>query len=124
MYVWLSLWLPVRMQHFGFHRTEFNEIGNLIIFGKSVEKIQDSLKYDKSNGYFTRRYTFMVVSSSVLLRMRNFSYKLCRENQNTHFIFNFFPRKSFCLRDNVEKYCRAEQATDDDIVHAHCMLDT
>jgi len=36
----------------------------------------------------------------------------------------FFPRKSFCLRDNVEKYCRAEQATDDDIVHAHCMLDT
>jgi hypothetical protein len=24
----------------------------------------------------------------------------------------------------VEKYCRAGQATDDNIAHAHCMLDT
>jgi len=24
----------------------------------------------------------------------------------------------------VEKYCRAGQATDDNMVHAHCMLDT
>jgi len=24
----------------------------------------------------------------------------------------------------VEKYCRARQATDDNTVHAHCMLDT
>ena len=36
--------------------------------------------------------TFMVVSRSVLLRMRNVSDKSCRENQNTHFVFsNFFP---------------------------------
>jgi len=26
--------------------------------------------------------------------------------------------------DNVEKYCRAEQATADNMAHAHCMLDT
>jgi hypothetical protein len=24
----------------------------------------------------------------------------------------------------VEKYCTAEQASDDDMVHAHCILDT
>jgi len=24
----------------------------------------------------------------------------------------------------VEKYCRDEQATDDNMAHAHCMLDT
>ena len=36
----------------------------------------------------------------------------------------FFFRKSCCLWDNVEKYCRAGQATDDSIAHAHCMLDT
>jgi hypothetical protein len=42
-----------------------------------------------------------------------------------HFIFNnFFPRKSCLLWDNVEKYCRTEHATDDNMVHAHCMLDT
>jgi hypothetical protein len=27
------------------------------------------------------------------------------------------------LRDDVEKYCIARQATDDDMAHAHCMLD-
>jgi hypothetical protein len=87
---WLSLWPSVLMERFGSHRTEFHEIGNLIIFRKSVEKIQDSLKFDKGNGYFTRRYTFMIVSRSVLLKMRNFSYNLCRENQNAHFMFIFF----------------------------------
>jgi len=28
------------------------------------------------------------------------------------------------LWDNVEKYCRAEQATDENMAHAHCNLDT
>jgi len=37
---------------------------------------------------------FMIISRSVLLRMRNISHKSCRENQNTHFMFNdiFFPK--------------------------------
>jgi hypothetical protein len=26
--------------------------------------------------------------------------------------------------EEVEKYCRAGQATDENIAHAHCMLDT
>jgi len=34
-----------------------------------------------------------------------------------------FSRKSRRLWDNVEKYCRTRQATDDNMVHAHCMLD-
>jgi len=35
----------------------------------------------------------MIIYDSVLLRMKNVSDKSCRENQNTHFIFNnfFFP---------------------------------
>jgi hypothetical protein len=34
----------------------------------------------------------MIISCSVLLRMRNVSAKICRANQNTHFMFNnFFP---------------------------------
>jgi hypothetical protein len=36
----------------------------------------------------------------------------------------FFSRKSCCLWDNVEKYCRVGQATDDNMAHARCMLDT
>ena len=31
---------------------------------------------------------FFIVSRSVLLRMKNVSDKSCRENQNTHFMFN------------------------------------
>ena len=34
--------------------------------------------------------TFLTISRSVLRRMRNFSDKSCRENQNTHFVFIFF----------------------------------
>jgi len=38
------------------------------------------------------RYAVLIISLSVLLRMRNFSSKICTENQNTHFVFsNFFP---------------------------------
>ena len=39
------------------------------------------------------RYTFFIISRSVLLRMRNVSDKSCRRNQNTHFVFsNFFSK--------------------------------
>ena len=32
--------------------------------------------------------TFLIISRSNLLRMRNVSDKSCKENENTHFIFN------------------------------------
>jgi len=35
-----------------------------------------------------------------------------------------FLRKSCCLWDNVEKYCTAGQATDDNMARALCVLDT
>jgi len=47
------------------------------------------------------------------------------ENIKTHisylitFFFLIMP-----LSDNVEKYYRAGQATDDNMAHAHCLLDT
>jgi len=34
--------------------------------------------------------TFVTLSVSVLLRMRNISEKSCRENQNTHFMFSIY----------------------------------
>jgi len=42
------------------------------------------------------------------------------EKIETHFLFsNFFSPENL-----VEKYCMAEQATDDNIAHAKCMLHT
>jgi len=56
--------------------------------------------------------------------MRNISNKRCREKQNTHFMFNNFFRKSCRLRDNVEKCSGVRQATDVNMAHEQCLLDT
>jgi len=34
------------------------------------------------------QYTFMIISRSVFLRMRNISDKSCSKNENTHFMLN------------------------------------
>ena len=46
------------------------------MFLKCVKKIQVSLKSDKNNGTLQKdQYTFFIISRSLLLRMRNVSYK-------------------------------------------------
>jgi hypothetical protein len=68
---------------------------------------------------------FFIISRSFLLRMRNVSDKICTENQNTYFVFsNSPPPKIVSFMRYVEKYCRAGQDTDDNMAHAHLMLDT
>ena len=65
------------------------------------------------------RYTFFIISRSLLLRMRNVSDKSCTKDQNTHFIFNNFffgPRKSCSLWDEVDKCGTAVQATDRNVI--------
>ena len=86
----------VCMEQHGSNWKDFHEILYLSIFRKSTEKIQVSLNSDKNNGYCTWRPIYIfIISRRVRLRMRNFSNKSCRQNQNTHFIFNnpFFPKK-------------------------------
>jgi hypothetical protein len=58
--------------------------------------------------------------------MANVSDKGCTENQTTHFVFSDFFRKkkTHRLRANVETYCKAWQAKDNNMAHAHCILDT
>jgi len=63
---------------------------------------------------------FIIISHSILLRMRNVSDRICRENQNKFCVWQLFS-ENFAVY--VEKYCRARQATDDIMVHVHCMLD-
>jgi hypothetical protein len=47
------------------------------------------------------------------------------EKIKTHILFSLTVfLKSCLLRDNVEKYFRAGQATYDNMAHAHCILDT
>jgi len=59
--------------------------------------------------------------------MRNISAKSRREKSHVFYILysvTFFPLKSCRLWENLEKCCRAGQSTDDNMAHAHYMLDT
>jgi len=99
----------------------------LVIF-RSMSKKFITYYYNFSRITCTLRedqYTILIISRPVLLRMRNISDRSCRENQNTHSMLkNFFYKKSCGFCDNVEKYCTAGQATDDNKTHAHFVLDT
>jgi len=52
------------MEQFGSYWTDFHEILYLIIFRKSVEKIQVSFEPDKKKPYFTRRPMYIYNLSS------------------------------------------------------------
>jgi ABC-type phosphate/phosphonate transport system permease subunit len=66
-------------------------------------------------------HIFMIISSSILLSMKNFSDSSCSWNQNTNSFFNTFFQKSCSLWDNVDKHGRAGQATDDNTVELMCI---
>jgi hypothetical protein len=51
-----------------------------------------------------------------------FQTKVVEKIKTCFMLINFFL-KSCRLCDTVEKHCRAGQAMDDNMGHAHCMLD-
>ena len=58
------------------------------------------------------------------LKWKTFKTKVV-DKIKTHILCTVtFFRKSYRLWDNVEKYYTTGQATDDNMAHAHCMLDT
>ena len=68
----------------------------------------------------------MVIPLSILVECKTIQRKDVEkiENQNSHFIFNTFLPKILPFVRKIEKYHTAGQATDDNIVPAHCTLDT
>jgi hypothetical protein len=64
-----------------------------LTFKKSIEKIQFSPTCDKNTGHFVRRSAINL--SEFVLRWEACQDKICRESQNTHFIFNKFDYISF-----------------------------
>ena len=86
MSVRLSAW-----KQLGSHWTDFHEIYYFRIFQKSVEKIL-VLYPTRMTGYFTwvPIYIFLIISRSVLLRMRNISDKTV-EKIKTHMLFSNSP---------------------------------
>jgi hypothetical protein len=70
------------------------------------------------------QYTFLTISRSVLLRMRNVSDKFA-EKIKTHILCSVtcFP-KSCRVWGNVERYCTGGHAIDENMAHAHFTLGT
>jgi len=61
----------------------------------------------------------------LFLEWEMFQKNLQMKSKHTHFVFNnFYFRKSCLVWNNVEKFRRAGHATDDNMAHGHCMLDT
>ena len=84
---------------------------------KSVEKIQIPLNLTRIRDTLHEYvFTFMSISRLILLRMRNIVAKRRRENQRTHFMFNNFFFENRVLYENVEKYGRTKEATDDTVI--------
>ena len=61
-------------------------------------------------------HVFHRVPRLFIFKKRNVTDKSSRENQNACFIFNKVFRKSCRLRENVEKYRRARQTTDKNVI--------
>jgi hypothetical protein len=61
-------------------------------------------------------FTLIITSSFIFLRMRNVPDKVVEKIKTDFMLNNFFFRKSCRLWDNVEKYGRARQAPDENIV--------
>jgi hypothetical protein len=95
---------------------------------KSVKKIEVSLKPVNNSGtVHENQCALMIIYRGILFRMRTFSDRMCRENHNTHFMFNCFIEKLHHLWENVEKYCTSRQVTDGNIIwHVHfaCWITT
>ena len=121
----VSVHPSVHMEQLGSHWTDFHEIWYLIFFKNLSRKFKFHYYLIRITGTLHEdQYTFMMVSRSVLLRMRSVSDRSCRGNQNTRFMFSNCFLNSCLLWNIVEKLCRAGQATDNSMAHARCMLDT
>ena len=99
---------------------------DISVFLKKSDKIQVSLESDKITGGTLHEvwYTLLITSCSFLLEWKIFQTNIVGRIK-THILCSVNCFWKFChLWANVKRYCRAGQATDDNVVHAHFMLYT
>ena len=104
----------------------FMKFGIWVFCENLSRNIQVWLKSDNNNRHFTwsPMYIFLSYLAQFFLEWEMFQIKVVQKIK-THILCSVtFLRKSCRLWDNVEKYNRVGQATDDNMTHAHCVLDT
>jgi hypothetical protein len=116
----------VRMEQFGFHWTDFDWTWYLTFCRKSVGKIQSDCNPTRITGTLREEvFTFMTESDLILLRKGNILDESCRENRNTHFMFNnFFPTSAPFLRKCRKMWWRPRgHKWRHNMAHTRCILD-
>jgi len=97
---------------------------NLIFeyFSRIRQENGSSLLADKNNGtlHAADQHTVLIISRSVLLRMRKISDKDVKKIKTNILCSTTFFGNSYRLWDNVEKYCGAEQATVGNTIRRMC----
>jgi hypothetical protein len=79
----------VRMEQLSSHWTDFHYLLYLRIFRKYVDNNHFHSNLTRITGTLHEDLcSFVTISRSILLKMRNVSGEICRKNQNTHFTFN------------------------------------
>jgi hypothetical protein len=75
--------MSVRMEQLGPNWTDFNEILCMSIFKKICRENSSSIYIGQKAGPIHHgQHTFLIISSSILLVMKNVLDKRCTENQN------------------------------------------
>jgi hypothetical protein len=103
------------MEQFGSHWTIFMKYDTNIF-----RKLSRNFKFHESltriTGTLHEDLCIFMVSQWILVRMIKCLRQICRENQNTCFMFSTFYPENRTVWDNVGKHGRARQATDDNII--------
>jgi hypothetical protein len=124
----MSVCLSICTEQICTHCRDFHEIWYLRSFLKSVEKIHVLLKSDKNNWYLTWRPTVYLYHNISL--NSSWSKKFFRENwqkksKHTYSVQSLSFWKSCHSWGNVEKYGRARQAADNNVIrcmHTACWI--
>ena len=120
-----SVRLSVRTVQLCSYRKDFHEILYLRIFRKSRENSSFiKIWQEQPVLYMKTDVHLWLYLPEFFSEWEMFQTKVV-ENIKSYILCSIaFLQKSCLLWDNVEKRCTAGQATDDNMAHAHCMLDT
>ena len=122
--LWASSCLSECPQGIRFPRDEFNDIFMFCYFLKICRENSSFIQIGQEKWVLDMKTNihFWSYLAQFFRELKMFHTKVV-EKIKTHLMFNIF-RKSSRLWDSVEKCCRTGQATDDNMKHSHCMLDT
>jgi hypothetical protein len=90
-----------------------------VLYCYPVENFKVSLKSDKNNGHFWWRHVHLSQHlTELFLEWDLLQIKVVEQIKSTFYIEQLLSRRSCCLWDNVENYCRAGQAVDENMALA------